>query len=186
MRNIVSGVLIATAMVVASPMPAFAAEPGASPQGHADAMPAREAAFIAIFTDERARYATMRLPAQRAGEQIVLEHRLSQFMQGGQDVRDWVGVIRNFGKTLEGDAWLTIEIAPDLMLSTLRSAPQDRGYQTLIPSYSPTFATLGRELPVGQRVRFDASMLIFDVSDKVDPVERSRLIARFWKLQAIP
>jgi hypothetical protein len=148
-------------------------------------IPAREKEFITIFTEARRQFASETRTAKREADQILLEQRIGAFMRRGQDVRDWVGVVRNHGMADKTHSWVEIEIAPDLVLSTLRNMSQDQDYQTLIPQYSPMSTVLNHDILMGQAVIFDASMLIFDVPDDRNAVERSKFIARFWKLRPI-
>ena len=134
-------------------------------------MPDRERDLIAIFQDAASRYAKTRTAAQKSNVRLSLEVELSRFTQTDQLAHDWVGVIRTVHSTPEGDRWMAIEIAPDVIFSTFDSRFSDRFDLTLIRPYSKLWDPI-ETLKVGEPVYFDATMLVFDVSNDDDMVRR--------------
>ena len=159
-----------------------AAGPAESPVVPGLMMPARENALVTILTNAARQYTHLRTASQKAEARLAMQISVSKFMRESQEAHGWVGLIRASHRTTEGDIWLSIAIAPEIVLSTLQDRFQDDGYQTLIRASSPLQSTVAEEMPVGQAVIFDGTMLIFDVSDNDGLIERPQIVTRFQKI----
>jgi hypothetical protein len=147
-------------------------------------MPDRERELIAIFGDAARRYEAARTALQRSDIRISTELRISRYMAASQDAPDWVGVFKGARSTPEGDLWLSIEIAPNVTLTTHQNRFADETEQTLIHRFSPMWPVLD-QLLVGEVVTFHAFMLSLDVADNDEMMLRPRLIARFSAIKQI-
>lgn len=148
------------------------------------AMPDRERALIAIFGETARRYQVAHTAAQKSELRIAMEGRIATFMDASQDAKDWLGIVRATHSTTEGDRWVSIEIAPELALSTFENRFSDKEELTLIRKYTPLWHAVD-QLVVGQAVKFSATMLILDIADNDGIVLRPHIIARFSSLKLV-
>lgn len=176
-------VLFAASLLMSVP-PAYAADQKISPPprtfefipGYQE--PDRQRELIEILNKGRLDYDGARTVARKAEARVAMQIRLTEFMQKDQEARGWIALVKEIGTTAEGDASLSIAIAPNIILSTFWTRARDQTDLTLIREYSPIFETL-KTLKIGDAVKIDARMLVFDVSNDDDMVHRPFIIARF-------
>jgi len=173
------------ALAADAPPPAPAANLVKSPLVPGVMIPAREGALIAILSDAARRYERQRTTQQKADVRVSMEIAISKFMRESQEAEGWVGIVKTIRRTAEGDVWLGLAIAPDIMISTLQDRTQDREFLTLIRNPSPLWPVAAQGLAIGQAVVFDARMLIYDVSNNDGMIERPHIVARFRNLHAL-
>jgi hypothetical protein len=147
-------------------------------------LPERERQLITVLREEQKRYRSVRDAPQQADVRMALEVRVADFMDVSQEATDWIGIVRGTHSTPEGDAWVVIEIAPGVTISTWTNRFVDRDDLTLIRNFSPLHRELN-ELKVDQPVQFSATMIMYDISSDEDMVLRPHIIARFHSVKSV-
>ena len=150
--------------------------------GPAASMPQRERDLIAILTDARKQYQTSKTanPAQDA--RMNMQMRVIGFMRQSQVADDWIGTVKTRGITPEGKAWITIEIADGVTVSTWTSRGDDSDSGTLIRPSTPLFATV-QQAKIGSTVIFSGTILKSVLAADDDMVMRPQFVARFSALK---
>ena len=147
-------------------------------------MPERQKSLVAMLQDANLRYQAAKTSAKRADERIRMQVGVASFMEESQDAVEWTGVLRESRTTREGDVWVSIEIAPLVTVSNWSSRAADREDLTLIRQGSILSKTI-HETEVGQPIVFNATMLVYDVTDDDDMVAHPHLIARFKTIRPL-
>jgi hypothetical protein len=160
--------------------PAYADDAPASIAPSA-AMPEGEAKLIDIFTATAKQYKASR-GADRAPEtRENLQISLLRFMRQNPQAQDWTGTVKNRGLTPEGDAWISIEIADGITVSTLKSKAEDSTASTLIHPGSPLFA-VAQNAKLGGAVKFSGQFLSSVIADDEEMILRPQLIMLFMSI----
>ena len=141
-------------------------------------MPDRERELIGLLNAAAAEYQAARTAKVKTDLRLGMELKVTAFMKQSQDAVDWLGVIHASHSTLDGDRWLSIDIAPDISLSTFQNHYADSDTQTLISRYAP-LGHMVDQLMAGDVVKFSGRMMILDVTDDDAMVVRPHLIVRF-------
>jgi hypothetical protein len=143
--------------------------------------PEEEAKLIDIFTAAAKQYKASR-GADRAQEtRENLQIRLLRFMRQNPQAQDWTGTVKNRGLTPEGDAWISIEIADGVTVSTLKSKAEDAVASTLIHPGSPLFA-VAQNAKLGGTVKFSGQFLSSVIADDEEMILRPQLIMLFMNI----
>ena len=146
-------------------------------------MPERESQLIEIFAKARKQYDSGHAGVKSKDVRVGLQIQVIEFMEAGQDTKDWVGTVKTRGTSPEGDAWITIEIADGITVSTWQTHFFDQNQGTLIPNYSPLFER-AHSLRIGQSVVFSGKIIESVTSNDEEMIVRPQLIARFTALKA--
>jgi hypothetical protein len=146
-------------------------------------MPEREHAFIELLVEARRQYEAASPGLARQQSRLETQIRLVRFMNGFQDIEDWVGIVRSSHTNREGDRSIRIEIAPGILVTTGDNRQNDPDLITLIEPHSPIYAAID-SLGVGQPVIFSGRMLTGRLSTDDDMMERPQIYARFSSLRA--
>jgi hypothetical protein len=146
-------------------------------------MPQREHEFVDLLADSRRQYEAALSGAGRTNARLAMQVRMTRFVNERRDVEDWTGVVLASQTTMQGDRWISIEIAPGVSVATCENRLHDPDLITLIEPHSPLYRVVD-ELKVGQPVRFNATILKGRFSGDDYMVEHPRLIVQFSSLKA--
>ncbi len=111
-----------------------------------------------------------------------MQVRVLDLLHQDQVAANWLGTIRYQGVTDSGNAWVTIDIGADFLVTTWSSEADDRFAGTMFKPWSPLFPVV-REATIGQPVVFSGRLLSAVVSTDADMVLRPRFITRFSALK---
>jgi len=103
-------------------------------------------------------------------------------MRQSQAAQDWTGTVKTRGTTPEGDAWISIEIANGVTVSTWQTEVEDLNANSLFKPRSPLFAA-AKSAKIGQPVTFSGIILKSVLGKDEDMVQTPQFIARFSALK---
>jgi hypothetical protein len=161
--------------VSADEAPASAAE---------SAMPEAEANLIEIFAEAAKHYRSSGSESRALETRESLQIRLLRFMRQNPQAQNWIGTLKNRGLTPEGAAWISIEIADGVTVSTLKSKADDSTASTLIHPGSPLFG-IAQNAKLGGAVKFSGQFLSSVIADDEEMILRPELIMLFMKIDGV-
>ena len=147
-------------------------------------MPAREQQLIDIYLAARNEYEAHYFGHALAQIRMMQETRVARFMGNGRQVKGWVGTVHANDRLADGSLRLSIEIAPRITIATWQNREVDNGDGTLIRPTSPLFATI-KKLQFGQKVIFDATIILGHSAPDAEMVEAPELIAIFTRIKPL-
>ncbi len=159
--------------------PAYADDAPAFATGAAT--PEGESKLIDIFTEAAKQYKASRGEARAQEARENLQIRLLRFLRQDPQAQNWTGTVKNRGLTPEGDAWISIEIADGITVSTLKSKADDAVASTLIHPGSPLFP-IAQNAKLGGTVKFSGQFLSSVIADDEEMVLRPQLIMLFMNI----
>jgi len=162
--------------------PSLASAEDTPESGAGTAQPQRERDLIAILMDARKEYQTAKTPNPAQDARMDMQLRVIGFMRQSQIADKWVGTVKSRGLTPEGNAWIVIEIADGMTVTTWQSQRDDVESGTLVREHAPLFATF-QQAKLGSTVIFDATILKSVLASDDDMVLRPQFIARFGSLR---
>ena len=138
------------------PAPAPAPEPAPKP-GYGT-YPDAQAQFVQIVEDSAAAISAAETDLQRSQLLITRDQALCAVPGVAGVVDNWVGEVHDIGANGDGLAYVSIEIAPTILVKTWNNAFSDIGDDTLIGPNVPFFQTL---IPMteGTKVTFSGDFL---------------------------
>jgi hypothetical protein len=144
--------------------------------------PQRERDLVGILMDARKQYQTAKTanPAQDA--RMAMQMNVISYMRQSQVADDWVGTVKTRGITAEGKAYITIEIADNVTVSTWTSQRDDLDAGSLIRPNTPLFTT-AQQAKLGSKIIFSGTILKSVLASDDDMVLRPQFIARFSALK---
>lgn len=145
-------------------------------------MPQRERDLIDILLDARKQYTTSHSTAPAQDARVAMQIRVISYMRQSQLATDWVGTVKSRGITPDGNAWITIEIADGITVSTWPTERDDGDSATLFRPHSKLFAP-AQAAKIASPVIFSGTILKSVLADDDDMVLRPRFIARFNALK---
>ncbi len=145
-------------------------------------MPQREHDLIEILTNARKQYTTSHSPTSAQDARIAMQIQVISYMRQSQLATDWVGTVKSRGITPEGDAWITIEIADGITVSTWTTVRDDGDSATMFRPHSKLFAP-AQAAKIASPVVFSGTILKSILAEDEDMVLRPRFIARFSALK---
>jgi hypothetical protein len=169
-------------MLIASaafPGAARAEEGGA---GVSAARPQRESDLIALIDDARKLLRTGRSATPAQDARMAMQIQVISYMRQSQAAQDWTGTVKTHGTTSEGDAWITIEIAEGVTISTWQSESDDLNSNTLFKPHSKLFS-VAQTAKIGQPVIFSGIILKSVLGKDEQMVQTPQFIARFSALK---
>lgn len=146
------------------------------------AMPAGERDFVGILAraQDQLRSATSEESRRRLRIEMQIEE--ADFAKQSPSAQDWVGIVQEAGTDRDGFAWISIEIGPDITLSTARSREVDPRNQTLITAGTKLYQIASR-LQTGQAVKFDATLIGGRLGSDEEMVRRPEVTVHFTSLK---
>lgn len=145
------------------------------------AMPARQRELIDVLMTARKQYLKNRSAARTADVRIDMQLKVIDFMQKGQDFENWRGTVKTRGTTPEGDAWITIDIADGISITTWQKRGDDYIDLTLIRKFTAMHKTID-DAKIGQPVVFSGHVVSALLSSDEEMVMRPQLVARLTSL----
>jgi len=146
------------------------------------AMPQREADLIAIMEDARKQLRTGHGASPAQDARMSMQIHVMSYMRQSQAAQDWTGTVKTRGTTPEGDAWISIEIANGVTVSTWQTEVEDLNANSLFKPRSPLFAA-AKSAKIGQPVTFSGIILKSVLGKDEDMVQTPQFIARFSALK---
>lgn len=147
----------------------------------AASMPQRERDLIAILMDARKAYQTGKSANPAKDARMDMQLGVIGFMRQSQIADKWIGTVKTRGLTPEGNAWITIEIADGITISTWASQRDDIDSGTLIRPRTMLFPT-AQQAKIGSTIVFSATILKSVLASDDEMVLRPQFIARFSAL----
>lgn len=147
-------------------------------------MPEREKKLIQTVEQTRQSFAAARTPEQRQQVRLDWQIATTRFAHEQYEEKGWVGFVRMNRITRDGEAALSLEIAPGILISTFQNRDADPEGKSLIGAHSPLYEQVNA-LTIGEPVQFDAVLLLGRISTDEEMVNRPELIARFTKLKSL-
>jgi hypothetical protein len=179
-----SGWLLFWALLVAicAAPPAVRAD-DASNSGIAANMPQRERDLIDILTSARKSYQTSHSPSPAKDARIDMQIRVISYMRQSQVATDWIGTVKSRGITADGNAWISIEIADGITVSTWQIERDDQDSATLFRPHAKMFAA-AQGAKIAAPVIFSGTILKSVLANDDEMVMHPQFIARFSSLKS--
>ena len=136
--------------------PAPIAEPEATNESPNSAYPASEQQFVSQVETSRTKIENAATDLQESAALRERDTALRNILGGSMQAQQWVGVITDVGANGEGKAYVEIEIADGVRVTTWNNALSDAGDNTLIDPGTTIFNNL-LSMEKGTKVVFDAT-----------------------------
>jgi hypothetical protein len=177
-----SGWLLLSALLVtvfAAPVIARADE---APESGASNMPQRERELIDILMSARKTYQTSHSPTPAKEARMDMQIRVISFMRQSQLATDWVGTVKSRGITPDGNAWISIEIADGVTISTWQNEHEDADSSTMFRPHAKLFAA-AQSAKIASPIIFSGTILKSVLANDEEMVSHPQFIARFTSLK---
>lgn len=145
-------------------------------------MPQREKELVDILMSARKQYQTSHSTAPAQDARIAMQIRVISFMRQSQVASDWVGTVKTRGVTPDGNAWITIEIADGITVSTWTTERDDGDSATMFRPHSKLIG-MAQAAKIASPIIFSGTILKSVLGEDDDMVLRPRFIARFSDLK---
>jgi len=177
-------VCLCASSVFGDPLPIQPAAPSSEQALDEPEVPQRERALIDIFNDARRQLEVASSDDARSQARLEMQVHEAAFMKADATAREWVGTVHESGTTRDGFAWISIEIAPNIVVSTARSRSADLNALTLIPRGSAIYRVVDK-LRTGARIAFNATFLGGRLGSDADMVLRPEVMAHFTSIRVM-
>jgi hypothetical protein len=177
-----SGLILWAFLLAACVLPSFAFADEAPDADLPANMPQRERALIDILLSGRKQYTSSHAQDAAADARMAMQIRIMTFMRESQLATDWVGTVKSRGLTPDGRAWISIEIADNILITTWQSERDDFSFSTLLRPHTATF-TAAQAAKIGSPIVFSATVLNSLLSNDEEMLLRPQFIARFTALR---
>ena len=144
-------------------------------------MPQRERDFLSIIGSARDQLNQSRTPNSAANVRMAMQIKIMDFVDVAYEAKDWAGIVKEHGRTREGDAWITIEMGPDVAAATMRALSDDPEHFTLIRAHSEVSDQL-KHVMIGQKVLFSGTLLRYFISTDEAMIQRP---VTYWHFDQI-
>lgn len=141
-------------------------------------MPQREREFISIILGARNQYESGKTANTIKSARLDMQIRVVRFMAESQFAVKWVGTVQSRNVSPDGDASITVEIAPGITISTAPNRTDDPGFITLIGRESRLHAKVA-DASIGSPVVFSAKIIRFLITSDENMLEQPHLLAKF-------
>ena len=177
-----SGWLLLSALLVAlCAIPAISRADDA-PESGASNMPERERELIDILMSARKTYQTSHSPSPAKDARMEMQIRVISFMRQSQVATDWVGTVKSRGTTPEGNAWISIELADGITVSTWQNERDDADFATMFRPHAKLFAA-AQAAKIASPIIFSGTILKSVLGSDEEMVTHPQFIARFTSLK---
>jgi hypothetical protein len=174
-----SGWLLFWALLVAvCAAPAAVRADEASDSAAAANMPQRERDLIDILTSARKGYQASHSPSPAKDARIDMQIRVISYMRQSQVATDWIGTVKSRGITPEGNAWVSIEIADGITVSTWQTERDDQDSATMFRPHAKLFAP-AQAAKIAAPIIFSGTILKSVLANDDEMVMHPQFIARF-------
>jgi hypothetical protein len=126
-------------------------------EARAPAIPPDQTAFLALIADFEQQYKAAATDLQRANVRNLRRAALCDLIPDRQ-VTDWVGTVATIGGNSDGDAYLDLDVGPNVNIGTWNNRVSDLFDGTMIRPTDPKYDLL-LELTKGDRVLFSGTFL---------------------------
>src|SRR3569833_3698632 len=177
-----SGWLLLSALLVALcalPAVSFAED---APESGAAKMPQRERELIDILMSARKTYQTCHSASPAKDARMEMLIRVISFMRQSQVATDWIGTVKSRGTTPDGNAWISIEIADGITVSTWQNEHEDSDSATMFRPHAKLFAA-AQSAKLASPILFSGTILKSVLANDEEMVSHPQFIARFSSLK---
>ena len=177
-----TGWLLLSALLVALcaiPAVSFADD---APESGASNMPQRERELIDILMSARKTYQTSHSATPAKDARMEMQIRVIGFMRQSQVATDWVGTVKSRGTTPDGNAWISIEIADGITVSTWQNEHEDADSATMFRPHAKLFAAT-QSAQIASPIIFSSTILKSVLTNDDEMVMHPQFIARFTALK---
>jgi hypothetical protein len=150
-------------------------EPPLQPSVQGLAMPQQERDLIAILADAQTQAHRTR---STKDTRLAMQIRVTDFLRKDAQAKNWIGVVKDIGKTADGERWISIVISPDITISTCRDRSCDPNDLTLIRPTSTLFQAIDG-IAINDHVIFSAYIIGGLLTGDTAMIEVPEMIARF-------
>ena len=176
-----TGLLLFWALIVA-----VCAAPVVHADDAADAMaanmPPRERELIDTLLEARKSFQTSHSFSPAKDARIDMQIRVISYMRQSQVATDWIGTVKTRGITPEGNAWVTIEIADGITVSTWQTERDDQDSATMFRPHAKLFAP-AQAAKIAAPIIFSGMILKSVLANDEEMVMHPQFIARFSALK---
>ena len=173
--------LLSTLLVALCAVPAVSFADDAAEVGTSN-MPQRERDLIDILMSARKAYQTSHSPSPAKDARMDMQIRVIGFMRQSQLATDWIGTVKSRGITPDGDAWISIEIADGITVSTWQSEREDADSATMFRPHAKLFAA-AQSAKIASPIIFSGTILKSVLGNDDEMVTHPQFIARFTSLK---
>lgn len=152
------------------------------PDSGAANMPQRERELIDILMSARKTYQTSRSPSPARDARMDMQIRVMSFMRQSQLATDWIGTVKSRGTTPDGNAWISIEIADGITVSSWQTERDDSDSGTMFRPHSRLFAP-AQAAKIASPIIFSGTILKSVLANDEEMVMHPQFIARFSALK---
>jgi hypothetical protein len=177
-----SGWLVLSALLVAlcaAPAISLADE---APESGPSNMPQRERDLVDILTSAQKAYKTSHSPSPAKDARMEMQIRVISFMRQSQVATDWVGTVKSRGITPDGSAWISIEIADGITVSTWQTERDDADSATMFRPHAKLFAP-AQAAKIASPIIFSGTILKSVLANDDEMVMHPQFIARLTSLK---
>jgi len=153
-----------------------------APEAGASNVPQRERELIDILMWARKAYQNSHSPSPAKDARMDMQIRVISFMRQSQVATDWVGTVKSRGITPDGDAWISIEIADGITISTWQSEREDADSATMFRPHAKLFAA-AQSAKIASPIIFSGTILKSVLATDEEMVTHPQFIARFSSLK---
>ena len=145
-------------------------------------MPQRERELIDILLSARKSYQTSRSPSPAKDARMDMQIRVISYMRQSQLATDWIGTVKSRGITPDGNAWISIEIADGVTISTWQTERDDSDSGSMFRPRSKLFAP-AQAAKIASPIIFSGTILKSVLATDEEMVGHPQFIARFSSLK---
>ena len=145
-------------------------------------MPPRERELIDTLLAARKSFQTSHSLSPAKDARIDMQIRVISYMRQSQVATDWIGTVKSRGITPEGNAWISIEIADGITVSTWQTERDDQDSATLFRPHAKMFASV-QGAKIAAPVIFSGTILKSVLANDDEMVMHPQFIARFSSLK---
>ena len=113
---------------------------------------------------------------------IDMQIRVISYMRQSQVATDWIGTVKSRGITPEGNAWVSIEIADGITVSTWQTERDDQDSATMFRPHAKLFAP-AQAAKIAAPIIFSGTILKSVLASDDEMVTHPQFIARFSALK---
>jgi hypothetical protein len=145
-------------------------------------MPPRERELIDTLMAARKAYQTSHSLSPAKDARIDMQIRVISYMRQSQVATDWIGTVKSRGITPEGNAWVSIEIADGITVSTWQTERDDQDSATMFRPHAKLFAA-AQAAKIAAPIIFSGTILKSVLANDDEMVVHPQFIARFSALK---
>jgi hypothetical protein len=145
-------------------------------------MPQRERELVDILMSARRAYQTSHSIAPARDARMDMQIRVISFMRESQVATDWIGTVKSRGITPDGNAWISIEIADGITVSTWQNEHEDGDSATVLRPHSKLFGPV-QSAKIASPIIFTGTILESVLAADDEMVMHPQYIARFSALR---